>query len=133
MAYIRVDLVEELVDGQLVAVKAPCDCTAIEGFRVYYPKNGEKLSRVFVMKDAHGGELTGIGNLFMAGSYVTAILNTVEGVAYLQNADTNSYIEAKMGALETQFGGLSFVVCTQSYYDDLGSGRPENTVYIIRE
>lgn len=29
------------------------------------------------------------------------------------------------------FGGLSFVNCTQAEYDALGSGRPSDTVYII--
>ena len=96
MANIRVDLKSILTDGQMVTIKAPCDCTAVEGITVYYPKNGERVSKAFVMKDSHGNNLTGVGNLFMAGSYVTVILDSVNGFAYLQNADTNKYLEEKM-------------------------------------
>jgi hypothetical protein len=103
MAYARIDLSGELSDGQFVTFKAPCDCTAITGFRVYYPKNGEKLSKEFTMKDTHGNDLAGIGNLFMAGSYVTAVLDTVNNIAYLQNADTNTYLEERISGMETSF------------------------------
>lgn len=30
------------------------------------------------------------------------------------------------------FGGLSFVICTQADFDAIGSGKPTNTLYIIR-
>ena len=29
------------------------------------------------------------------------------------------------------FGGMSFIQCTQAEYDALGAGRPEDTIYII--
>lgn len=96
MAYVKVDLTEELVDGLLVAIKAPCDCTAVEGFRVYYPKNGEKQSKTFTMKDTHGNNLVGVGNLFLAGAYVSMILDTNTNTAYIQNADTNAYLENRI-------------------------------------
>lgn len=100
MAYIRVDSINELVDGQLITFKAPCDCTGIEGIRVYYPKGGEKLSQLFTMKDAHGNNLAGLGNLFAAGNYVTAILNTINSVAYLQNSATNGYLEDRLSNVQ---------------------------------
>ena len=42
-------------------------------------------------------------------------------------------LEAEFENVNTQLGGLSFVICTQKEYDDLPSPRPENTIYIIRE
>lgn len=89
MANIRVDLNHELNNGQPVTFVAPCDCTAVTGLKVYHLGG----SQVFLFKDAHGNSLTGIGNLFESGAIVKALLDTTNGYAYLQNADTNKYIE----------------------------------------
>ena len=89
MANIKIELSQEIIDGQPVTFVAPCDCTAITGIKVYFPGG----SKVFTFKDAHGNTLTGLGNLFAAGAYVKAILDVKKGFAYIQNADTNKYIE----------------------------------------
>lgn len=96
MAKIRIDLVEQLVDGHSVTFKAPCDCTAIDGLKVYYPTENGVTSDVFTLNDAHGNILTGLGNLFAKGAYVKVVLDTVNKAAYIQNANTNSYIEARL-------------------------------------
>jgi uncharacterized protein YjdB len=64
---------------------------------VYYVKDGEMANKLFTMKDSHGNTLTGLGNLFTEGAYVHAILDTVNGFAYIQNPDTNGYLESKFG------------------------------------
>lgn len=89
MANIKVELSHGILDGQPVTFVAPCDCTAVTGLKVYYPDG----TKEFTFRDAHGNNLAGIGNLFAAGSYVKAILNVANGHAYIQNADTNKYIE----------------------------------------
>ena len=94
MANIRVELSQEIIDGQPVTFVAPCNCTEIQGMKVYYPGG----SKVFTFKDAHGNTLTGLGNLFGKGAYVKAILDVKNGVAYLQNADTNAYLEAQLAS-----------------------------------
>lgn len=91
MANIKITAPCPLYDGMPVSFKAPCDCTAVEGLAVAYGGT----ERVFAFKDAHGNSLTGIGNLFAEGAIVKALLDTVNGFAYLQNADTNSYIESR--------------------------------------
>ena len=93
MAYIKIDLNGILMDGHNVTFKAPCDCTAIDGLRVCYIENSTLKEKIFTMKDAHGNTLTGLGNLFEEGAYVHAILDTENMFAYLQNADTNGYLE----------------------------------------
>jgi hypothetical protein len=45
--------------------------------------------------------LTGIGHLFAKGAIVKAILSVDEGKAYIQNADTNAYLEGKISAVQT--------------------------------
>lgn len=96
MAQIKVDLPTSLIDGMDIKFKAPCDCTAITGLIVRYPTDGDEMdSMSFTFRDSHGNDLTGLGNLFSAGAYVKVIVDTVNGYAYLQNADTNSYLESK--------------------------------------
>jgi hypothetical protein len=100
MANIRIDVDGILMDGHNVTFKAPCDCTAIDGLKVYYIKDGTQKSMVFTMKDTHGNDLAGLGNLFAKDAYVKAILNTTDKVAYIQNADTNGYLEGRFEELK---------------------------------
>lgn len=95
MARIKIELDSELIDGQPITFAAPCNCDEIEGLIVYHP-NGH---RSFDFTDAHGNALTGLGNLFARGAYVKAILDVTSGSAYLQNADTNAYLETRLAAL----------------------------------
>ena len=79
-----------------MAFKAPCDCNAVAGLKVYFPNEaGIATSQVFLFADAHGNNLTGIGHLFRTGAIVKVILHMDEGKAYIQNADTNAYLEGK--------------------------------------
>lgn len=94
MANIRVDVDYTLKDGCEVSFTAPCNCSDITGLKVYH-QGGTK---VFTFKDAHGNALTGLGNLFSKGAYVKAILDVTGGSAYLQNADTNAYLEAQFAS-----------------------------------
>ena len=113
MADIRVDISMALTDGMDITFKAPCDCTSVDGIRVYYVKNKESVSQRFVLKDAHRNDVTRIGNLFMEGAYVHVILDTANGFAYIQNADTNGYIEERLNG-------------TPKVY--VGAGDPDNSV-----
>jgi len=97
MANIKIISECPLFDGMPVTFKAPCDCTAVEGLVVAYGDT----SQTFTFRDAHGNNLAGIGNLFEAGAYVKAVLDTVNGYAYLQNADTNAYLEGQIAAAQT--------------------------------
>lgn len=92
MANIKITAPAPLYDGMAVLFKAPCDCTAVNGLAVSYG-NTEKL---FTFKDAHGNTLTSTGNLFTKGAIVKALLDIVNGFAYLQNADTNAYLEGEL-------------------------------------
>ena len=95
MANVKIIIDGPLMDGHRVTFKAPCDCTVVEYLDVRYIKDGTQVSKLFTMKDTHGNDLTGIGNLFMESAYVTAVLNTNLGYAYIQNADTNGYLEGR--------------------------------------
>ena len=90
MANIRVDTTYTVIDGSEVVFTAPCNCSEIDGLKIYYPDG----SKEFTFKDAHGNALTGIGEAFAKGALVKVILDVTNGFAYIQNADTNSYLES---------------------------------------
>lgn len=100
MANIKLTLDHPLVDGENVTFKAPCDCTAVTGLKVYYTTltedSASTTSKTFTFKDAHLNDISSLGNLFVSGAYVKVILDTTNNYAYIQNADTNGYIEDKI-------------------------------------
>lgn len=110
MAYIKVVLDYAIQNGESITFKAPCNCTAIKGLKVYYntitENNVTQTSKVFTFKDAHGNTLTGIGNLFEANALIKVVLDTTNKYAYIQNADTNGYLENKLNRLNEGIGTL---------------------------
>ena len=90
MAYIKIDTIQPVYDGMPLTFEAPCDCTATEGLTVG--------TQNFVFRDVHGNTLTGVGNLFLTGALVKVILDATNGYAYIQNADTNAYLESQLAA-----------------------------------
>lgn len=104
MANILITMNRSLEDGALVSFRAPCACNAVTGIRVTYPVISEtgvtQTSKVFTFRDSHGNVLTGLGNLFLEGALVQAMLDITKGAAYVQNADTNGYLEDKMESLQ---------------------------------
>lgn len=94
MPKIKVELNHEIIDGQPITFVAPCDSSETDGLRVSYPGG----TKDFVFKDAHGNDLSGIGELFLSGAYVRVLVNTVNSYAYIQNADTNAYLEAQLAS-----------------------------------
>lgn len=103
MANIILTLDHTIQDGEDIKFKAPCACNEIEGITANYPvESGDGTigteTKTFTFRDSHGNDLTGLGNLFSEGAYVKVIVDTENGHAYLQNADTNGYLEEKLGS-----------------------------------
>ena len=89
MAKIKVTSKCAIYDGMIMTFKSPCDCTVADGINVYF-RNEKKT---FLFRDAHGNDVSKIDDLFTIDTYVTVSLDTTNGYAYLQNADTNAYLE----------------------------------------
>lgn len=89
MSNIRVDVEFTIQNGTEVSFTAPCDCSEVTGLKVYHQGG----SKEFAFTDSHGNVLHEIGNVFAAGAVVKVILDVSKGHAYIQNADTNAYIE----------------------------------------
>ena len=100
MANIRVDLNHTPLDGETVTFKAPCNASNITGLIIYYQnEKNVTSSSVFTLTDANGGNLGIVDNVFAEGSIVKVILDTDENKAFMQNPDTNTYLEGKFADL----------------------------------
>lgn len=94
MANIRVNLSRHIVDGELVTFRSPTNCSEVSGLIVYYPNGDTTSSKTFQFADAHGNNV-GTKNLFAADVLVRVLLDTEKSRAYVQNADTNAYLESR--------------------------------------
>lgn len=101
MAKIKINAEAPLYNGMPVTFKAPCDCSIVDGLSVQYGEDNQQ----FVFTDAHGNELTGIGNLFGKDAVVKAVLDTDKGRAFVQNADTNAYLEGRLSKTVSSING----------------------------
>ena len=100
MSNIRVDLSTPIYDGAEVVFRSPVDCSQVTGLIVYY--NGG--SQEFVFADAHGNDVGDIDHLFAEDVVVKVILDVTTSMAFVQNADTNAYLENRFAELEAKIG-----------------------------
>lgn len=89
---IRIDLDSPVTDGQSLVFKSPGDCSYITGLIIYYPGGS---STIFDFADAHGNNVGSL-NLFSKNALVKVLLDTKLNRAYVQNADTNAYLESEL-------------------------------------
>ena len=90
---IRVDLNTPIKDGTEVVFRSPVDCSQVTGLIVYYSDNGNTASKEFSFADAHGYNVGNIDHLFAENVVVKVILDVTTSMAFVQNADTNTYLE----------------------------------------
>lgn len=93
---IRVDLETPITDGREVVFRSPVDCSQITGLILYY--NGE--SKEFAFADAHGNNVGDIDHLFAENVVVKVILDLRTNMAFVQNADTNAYLEQRIDGVD---------------------------------
>lgn len=97
---IRVDLNTPIKDGTEVVFRSPVDCSQVTGLKVYYPgADGNTTSQEFVLADAHGNNVGDIDHLFAENVAVKVILDVTTGMAFVQNADTNAYLEGRFNGI----------------------------------
>ena len=89
MSNIIVDYNAPIQDGTEVVFRSPVDCSQITGLKVNYSGG----SKEFMFADAHGNNVGNIDHLFAENVVVKVILDVTTGMAFVQNPDTNSYLE----------------------------------------
>lgn len=70
-----------IYDGMTITLRAPCDCSEVDGLNVYHQDEVQTYS----FRDANGNDLTGVDSLFSEGAYINAALDSTNGYAYLLN------------------------------------------------
>ena len=99
MSNIRIDVDYTIKDGTEIKFRSPVDCSQITGLIVYYPgADGNTVSKVFALSDAHGNNVGDIDHLFAEDVVVKVILDVTKSMAFVQNADTNAYLEAQLAS-----------------------------------
>lgn len=101
MANIRVDSPVTIYDGLALTFRSPADCSHVTGLIVYYPDRLETASQVFQFADAHGNNIGDL-DLFAENAVVKVILDTDTNLAFVQNADTNAYLEGKFNSISSE-------------------------------
>ena len=97
---IRVDLNTSIKDGTEVVFRSPVDCSQITGLIVYYRgADGNTTSKEFMLADANGNNVGDIDHLFAEDVVVKVILDVTKGMAFVQNADTNAYLESRFDGI----------------------------------
>ena len=133
MAKIRIDLEATIINGQALTFKAPADCSQITGLIIYYPEGNSTATKNFKFVDSHGVDVgSGTLSLFAKDALVKVVLDTDTAKAYIQNADTNDYLEDKFEDLK-QLIDNKIVAGTEEVYDGDASPYPEGTLYIVIE
>ena len=105
---IRVDFNAPIKDGTELVFRSPADCSKVTGLIVYYPDNGVTASREFAFADAHGENVGNIDYLFGKKAVIKVILDLDTNMAFVQNADTNAYLEGRFAELEGKIGKVVF-------------------------
>lgn len=104
---IRVDLNISIKDGTEVVFRSPVDCSQITGLIVYYiGDDGNASCKEFAFADSHGNNVGDIDHLFAENVAVKVILDVTTGMAFVQNADTNAYLEGRFEDLEGKIAGV---------------------------
>ena len=93
MPKIRINLEASISNGQALTFKSPADCSDITGLIIYYQDGNTTASKTFQFADAHGNNVGSV-SLFAENVLVKVLLDTDLNRAYVQNADTNAYIES---------------------------------------
>lgn len=108
MKNIIVDLNTPIYHGMNLVFRSPVDCSQITGLLVHYKENGNTLSKEFAFADAHGYNVGDIDHLFAEDAVVKVILDMATSKAFVQNADTNAYLEQRFDDIEEN---ISPIVC----------------------
>lgn len=120
MANIRVDLNYDIKDGSEIVFRSPVDCSAITGLAVYCTaENGAISAYEFALTDAHGQDVGNIDHLFVEDVIVKVILDVTAGKAYVQNADTNDYIERTFAKVEMVLNALTGHNSSRTAHEDI--------------
>jgi hypothetical protein len=130
---IVVKINHEPTDGLEIKFKSPVACSAVTKLLVKQvtDEGSEVVTRLFAFADANGNDVGKIDSLFAKNAIVKVILDLnadiagVDGAAFVQNADTNVYLENEFEKVRTAIKEVQDITQNISY--DLTASYDENT------
>lgn len=128
MSNIRVDLNTPIQDGTEVVFRSPVDCSQVTGLVVYYDGGSQE----FAFADAHGNNVGDIDHLFAENVAVKVILDVTTSMAFVQNADTNAYLEGRFQELDDKVSN-SLLIVTVDLDDELNLVNPSHSAVEVYE
>ena len=117
MANIRIDLSSPIIEGQSLTFRSPADCSQVTGLIVYYPENDSTVSKTFRFADAHGNNIGDL-DLFASDSLVKIILDIQSSLAFVQNADTNAYLETRFDGKQDKHKPIEVTLLVDGWVDN---------------
>ena len=114
---IVIDIDHSIANGYEIKFKSPVDCSEVTRLKITYINKADKSeTKLFAFADANGNDIGEVDNLFAKDSIVKVLLDFdtkiagVDGAAFVQNADTNDYLENKFANIEDSFDDVDTVV-----------------------
>lgn len=126
---IQVTLTHFIENGSEIKFKAPVDCAEVTRLCVQYTTKDGQISKVFAFADANGNDVGEVANLFAKDAVVKVVLDLnanmdgVDGAAFVQNANTNSYLENRLAQLEEKNGVQTGEFETANILNDLENNK----------
>ena len=91
-------------DGSEIKFRSPVNCSEVTGLTMHYKdENNVDASMLFAFADANGNNIGDIDHLFAENVIVKVILDTDTALAFVQNPDTNAYLEGQFEQLRQHF------------------------------
>lgn len=102
--------------------RSPVAVTNTATTKLCVRQTGTDDYKIFAFADANGNDVGEINNLFATNAIVKVILDLgsslpgVDGVAFVQNADTNAYLESKFQQFEAIDRALDSILAVQEEF-----------------
>ena len=93
---IKVEVNYKIHNGAELVFRSPCEYANIDGLIVTYVDDKDTVSKEFTFVDANVNDLSDLNVLFAKGAVVKVILDVDNAQAFVQNADTNAYLEEQL-------------------------------------
>lgn len=129
---IKVNLDTNIRNGTEIVFRSPKDCSEVSGLIVYYKNGGLDESKGFSFADAHRNNLGNIDHLFSKGAVVKVILDVTNSMAFIYNANTNTYLENRFGILESKLDNIDVSGGGNNDSQNIYTATPETLIHVIK-
>ncbi len=129
---IKVNLDTSIRNGTEIVFRSPKDCSEVSGLIVYYKNGSLDEYKEFSFADANRSNLGNVDHLFSKDAVVKVILDVTNSMAYIQNADTNAYLEDRFGKIESEIDNIDVSGGGNNDVQNTYTATPETLIHVIK-